>query len=184
MNVFLLLLFACPKTGETETEPVAAPALPATHVQAKAPSRAPITAPGEERDRVLEVLQTTTGPALACYSKALATQADLFGELRVRLIIAPDGSVPEVATTHSTLRNSEMESCVHGVVKGLAFPALSKAEGLIVSYPFLFTSDLTPANVVRGLKIRNGLLDPGGETMSEEPDADPVNGEDGWWTSW
>ena len=102
----------------------------------------------------------------------------------MRLKIAPDGTVPEVATTHSTLRNPTLESCVHAVLKDLAFPVPSKKEGLTVSYPFLFTSDLTPANIVRGLKIKNGLLDPAAEFMSEEPDADPVDGEEGWWSAW
>jgi outer membrane biosynthesis protein TonB len=184
MKLILLLMFACPKTVETEAEPGVSPALPATHVQAKAPAGAPMLSPVEERDRVLVVLQTTADPALDCYNDALSSQADLYGELRVRLKIAPDGTVPEVATTHSTLRNPEMESCVHGVVKNLAFPVPSKKEGLTVSYPFLFTSDLTPANIVRGLKIKNGLLDPATEYMSEEPDADPVDGEEGWWSAW
>jgi hypothetical protein len=184
MNLFLLLIFACPKTIETEAEPVESRALPATHVQAKAPERAPVTSAVEERDRVLVVLQTAGEPALACYTEALSSQADLFGELRVRLKIAPDGTVPEVATIHSTLRNPSLETCVHGAVKDLAFPVPSKKEGLTVSYPFLFTSDLTPTNIVRGLKIKNGLLDPATEVMSEEPDADPVDGEEGWWSAW
>jgi hypothetical protein len=184
MKLLFLLMFACPKSMETEAASTASRALPATHVQAKAPARAPVTSPVEERDRVLVVLQTTGDPALACYTEALSTQADLYGELRVRLKIAPDGTVPEVATTHSTLRNPTLESCVHGVVKDLTFPVPSKKEGLTVSYPFLFTSDLTPANIVRGLKIKNGLLDPAKEFMSEEPDADPVDGEEGWWSAW
>ena len=184
MKLFLLLFFACPKTVETEAEPTASRALPATHVQAKAPARAPVLSLTEERHRVLVVLQTTGEPALACYTDALSSQADLFGELRVRLKIAPDGTVPEVATSYSTLRNPTLESCVHAVVKDLTFPAPSKKEGLSVSYPFLFTSDLTPANIVRGLKIKNGLLDPTTEMMSEEPDATPVDGEEGWWSAW
>jgi hypothetical protein len=184
MKLLFLLMFACPKTVEPEAEPGVPRALPATHVQAKAPARAPVLSPVEERDRVLVVLQTTGEPALACYTEALSSQADLYGELRVRLKIAPDGSVPEVATTHSTLRNPALESCVHTVVKNLAFPVPGKKEGLTVSYPFLFTSDLTPANIVRGLKIKNGLLDPATERMSEEPDANPVNGEEGWWSAW
>ena len=64
------------------------------------------------------------------------------------------------------------------------FPKPSKAEGLTISYPFLFTSDATPAEVVRALRIHNGLLDPEMETINSEPDAGPVLGIDGWWMGW
>jgi len=183
MTAFLLLLLACPKTAEPEPG-TASPSLPATHVQATAPEETVSGAPLAERDSILAVLHSTADPALSCYTTALAGQSDLFGEMRVRLQIAADGSVQEVSTTHSTLRSGSLEACVLEVVKELSFPAPSGDKGLVVSYPFLFTSDVTPANVVRALRIRNGLLDPSTEILSDEPDADPVAGEEGWWTSW
>jgi len=187
MTAFLLLLLACPKTAETVEEDVS-PSLPATHVQATVPVG---TVPdgkaqesGLERDRILAVLQSTAGPALDCYTAALAGQPDLFGEMRVRIQISKEGTVEEVRSTYSTVHSSDLDSCVVEVVKELTFPAPSAERALAVSYPFLFTSDLTPANVVRALRIRNGLLDPTQEAVSDEPNAEQVAGEEGWWTAW
>ena len=56
------------------------------------------------------------------------------------------------------------EACVVEAVRVLVFPGVT-TDRLTVVYPFLFTSDATPPEVARSLKVRYGLVpaDPGGD---------------------
>ncbi len=177
--MLFLLLLGCPKSSVPET----APALPVTHVQAVLGGEG-ATKVRSERDAILEVLQQTNAAALDCYVSALAAHPNIYGEHRVRIHVGSDGSVLSAQTIIGTLNHAGLEACVLELVEGLSFPKPTQADGLWVSYPFLFTSDATPPEVVRALRIRHGLLNPALETISEEPDASPVQGEDGWWMTW
>ena len=99
------------------------------------------------------------------------------------MVIGADGSVSETTVAFSTLSHVAMVDCVQQVVASLTFPP-PRRDGTMVRYPFVFTSGRTPNEVVRALQIRNGLLNPGSEFVSEEPDAVPARGENGWWEAW
>ena len=139
--------------------------------------------PLSERDQILGVLRTAQDAATACYTEGLAEDPRLYGELVSEVVIGADGGVMETGVAFSTLTQVAMVDCVQQVVAGLSFPQLRRDE-IVVRYPFVFTSDRTPREVVRALQIRNGLLDPGSEFVSEEPDAVPARGENGWWEAW
>ncbi len=178
--MLFLLLFACPKSSVPET----VPALPVTYVQASIGVGEGVSETLSERDAILAVLQQTNAPALDCYLSVLASHPKVYGELRVRIHVGADGGVQVAETIIGTINNAPLEACVLELVRALSFPEPTQAEGVWVSYPFLFTSDATPPQVVRALRIRHGLLDPKLETISEDPDAAPVQGQDGWWMNW
>ena len=178
--MLFLLLLGCPKS----TVPESTPALPVTHVQAETGGVEGVLDTRSERSSVLAVLQQTNETALDCYLSTLETHPNVYGELRVRIHVGADGAVQTAETILGTLNDAPLETCVLGLVENLNFPPPRKAEGLWISYPFLFTSEATPPQVVRALRIRHGLLNPGLETISEDPDAPPVQGEDGWWMTW
>ena len=139
--------------------------------------------PLSERDQILTVLRTAQAAATTCYTGALIENPALHGELVSEVVINADGSVRETAVAFSTLNHVGMVDCVQQVVATLTFPELRRGE-VVVRYPFVFTSGRTPSEVVRALQIRNGLLNPGNEFVSEEPDAVPARGENGWWEAW
>lgn len=108
-----------------------------------------------ERDGILRVLN---GAAPApCYEAALGRDPRSFGELVVRFEIDAAGVPTSTRATFSTLEDADAERCVLDVVAGLRFPAPSRP-GLSVAYPFLFTSDATPPEVTRALKLRYKLV--------------------------
>jgi len=132
----------------------------------------------------LAVLQQTNAPALDCYVAALATHPNVYGELRVKIHVGQDGAVQTAGTIVGTVNHAGLEACVLETVRGLTFPQPRQEDGVRVSYPFLFTSDTTPPEVVRALRIRHGLLNPALEKISEDPEAEPVQGQEGWWMNW
>ncbi len=117
------------------------------------------------KQAILRVL--ATAPAAPCYEALLAQDPRAYGEVVVRFTVLADGSVPESEVLFATLSDAPAEACVAGVVKTLAFPGVTQAP-ISVVYPFLFTSDATPMEVARALKVRYGLLPP-------EPPGDPTN---------
>ena len=86
--------------------------------------------------------------------------------------------------TGGTITDEDMQACVLDKAKALEFPALSR-DGIKASYPYLFTTDRTPPEVVRALKVRHGLIppDPVGDG-DLTPEAEPARGEDGWYETW
>ena len=120
----------------------------------------PDTKPNEtvERAGIRRVLEGAQAAATTCYGAALLRAPDLHGEVLIRFSIAADGSARDVGTGLTTIGDMEMVQCVEGVVSQLTFPDPSK-EALTVRYPFVFTSDRTPAEVTRTLLLRYGLMD-------------------------
>jgi hypothetical protein len=108
-----------------------------------------------ERDGILRVLNAAA--VAPCYSEALGRDPRAAGDLVVTFTIAADGAVSDVHTDFATLADDAARTCVEDVVRALRFAAPSRPD-LRVTYPFLFTSDTTPPEVVRALKLRYGLV--------------------------
>jgi len=108
----------------------------------------------------------------------------LYGEMVVGLELKAEGSVTEGKVLFATITDEDMQACVLDKAKALEFPALSR-DGIKASYPYLFTTDRTPPEVVRALKVRHGLIppDPVGDG-DLTPEAEPARGEDGWYETW
>ena len=108
-----------------------------------------------------------TADVTPCYAAALGRDPRAYGEIVVDFTVAASGAV-EAASVHlSTLGDAEAEACVLRAVQALRFPGAT-SECLEVMYPFVFTSDATPPEVARALKVRYGLV-------PAEPDDDPTD---------
>jgi len=107
---------------------------------------------------VLRVLDTASDRAASCYTKALERDPYLYGEVLLRLDLDAEGRVSQAASSMDTLGDQDLVGCVERLVQALHFPAPG-GEGMSLRYPFLFTSDLTPPEVVRAMKANHGLLE-------------------------
>ncbi len=136
-----------------------------------------------ERAAIKRVIRAAEPAVGVCYQRALRKEPYTWGTLELGLVVDERGGVEHVAVRLSTVPDRELEHCVVQVVEGLSFPKPSK-EGLRVSYPFLFTTDLTPPEIVRALEITYGLRDPDMETVELDGRNPPARGEQGWWESW
>lgn len=152
----LALLGGCAKPAPPETPAPASVGV--VEVRGNAPAV-------PERDAILRVL--AAAPPTACYEAALARNGRAHGEVVVRFRLDAAGAVAEASPTYSTLGDEVAAACVADAVRALRFPPPSRPD-LVVVYPFLFTSDTTPPEVARALKLRYGLV-------TEEIPGDPTD---------
>lgn len=75
-----------------------------------------------------------------CYQRELGRTPGLAGKVKVRFVIAGDGSVSTASTASSSLNNSSVESCINGRFMRMAFPQPKGGGIVVVSYPFLFSA--------------------------------------------
>ena len=140
--------------------------------------------PMSVRERVLTVFQESRPVVTECFLAALTQNPALWGELVVGVQIAEEGGVTDVQTIRTSIRDREMIGCVEEVVEGLTFPPSIRG-ALAVSYPYLFTTEHTPAAEVRAMEIRYGLRDTQSELRGmEDPSRELESGENGWWERW
>ena len=110
-----------------------------------------------------QLLTALGGAGVApCYEAALARDPQLWGEIVVRFVVTT-GAVTEAGVHLSTVADEQAEACVLDAVRALPFPGIASST---VVYPFVFTSDATPPEVARALKVKYKLLPP-------EPEGDP-----------
>ena len=94
--------------------------------------------PSIPRSEIQRVIREATGQVRYCYERALAREPTLEGTVRVRFVIAPDGSVTSASVTSSTVGKPDMEECVLQRVRALAFPPPDNGADVTVNYPFRF----------------------------------------------
>lgn len=111
--------------------------------------------PTAERAAVLAVLSGAN--AASCYDAALARNPNAYGEVVVRFSLDAAGVVTDSVPSLATLGDDEAARCVADLVRTLHFAPPSHA-GLKVVYPFVFTSNATPPEAARALKLRYGLI--------------------------
>ncbi|HJN72340.1 MAG TPA: AgmX/PglI C-terminal domain-containing protein [Myxococcota bacterium] len=140
-----------------------------------------------ERDEMLAVLDAAAPEVESCYLTELRVDARSYGDLVFVATLAADGSVQDVEVSLSTM-SRRMDRCVAAVFIQLEFPAPVEA-GTTMRYPLVFTTELTPPEVARALKLKHGLIDAEQEALeAEEAALDPKKreeqGERGWTDSW
>jgi TonB family protein len=178
--VALLALVGCPpKVPPGVAPPVAAlpPAAGVVQVQVdptlarQNPARKP---PAEVA--ALQVLDGARPRAASCYQAALARDVAIHGEVLVRVVIDPGGRVRSVEAVMDTVGDRELVSCVERLVEALRFPAPGQ-EGLNLRYPFLFSTDLTPPEVVRAMLAAHGLIEEEAQRVDvEDPERESSSG--------
>jgi outer membrane biosynthesis protein TonB len=113
--------------------------------------------PTPVEEAALRVLDEARPRAATCYQAALARDVNIYGEVLVRIAVGSDGRVTEAASSLDTVGDHDLVTCVEDMVRALSFPAPG-GDGLTLRYPFLFSSDLTPPEVVRAMLEQHGLL--------------------------
>jgi hypothetical protein len=117
------------------------------------------------RQQLLTTLATAT--VTPCYEAALARDPQSWGEIVIRFVVTA-GAVTDASVHLSTLGDDLAEACVVDAVRALVFTGVASTS---VVYPFVFTSDATPPEVTRALKVKYKLLPP-------EPEGDPRDPRD------
>lgn len=73
----------------------------------------------------------------ACYTEALEAWRTLHGLIKVRFVIAPDGSVIEAVPVYDSSGVPALGCCIARVVRAWEFPPPDGGGMIIVQYPFL-----------------------------------------------
>ena len=139
-------------------------------------------APMSMQERIRQVFLESQVALVDCYRPALERDPMRYGEVVVGVSISPTGEVTNTEVVFSTIADTEMVECVLTRTKDFEFPNHSR-EAIRASYPFLFTSDATPPEVVRALKVRHGLIPPD-PVMNEDIESEPARGQEGWYETW
>lgn len=74
-----------------------------------------------------------------CYRKALASNPEARGEVRVGFGISPTGRVSTVKVLESGLSHPETEACLIRVIRRIQFPPLESGQWVNVEYPLVFS---------------------------------------------
>ncbi len=104
-----------------------------------------------ERARMRAVLDAA--PVGRCYEALLQRAPEAWGEVVVRFELGAAGQVTLAEAHLATLADEEAVRCVLGVARTLQFPAPSQP-GWTLLYPYVFTSDRTPPEAARALRVR------------------------------
>ena len=126
---------------------------------------------------IIAVLDQAQPRAVSCYQAALKRDPYVYGEVLVRLELGDDGALKAAEAVMDTVGDNELVSCVERLVASLRYPRPRSALEAI-RYPFLFTSDLTPPEVVRAMKAADGLIEEEeqGTVDVDAPDGGPPVG--------
>jgi hypothetical protein len=96
----------------------------------------PAEVPGDYRPIVRRYIRQVLPRIQHCYERELLIRHDLAGTVTVRFVIGPDGVV--MSSRGGGMGNANVEQCVAGVVKAIAFPRPSGGMMLNITYPFIF----------------------------------------------
>jgi TonB family protein len=72
-----------------------------------------------------------------CYERALARNSTLEGTVVIAWTVEPDGHVTGAKVTKSTLKDSDVETCIVGEVASWIFPKFP-SETKVSAFPFVF----------------------------------------------
>jgi Ca-activated chloride channel family protein len=76
-----------------------------------------------------------------CYQRELQQKPSLNGKIVVKFVVAADGSVSTASIKSSTMNDAVVEQCLVGRFMRMQFPQPGGGGIVIVSYPFLFSSN-------------------------------------------
>lgn len=100
-------------------------------------SEAPAVDGALDPSLVSKEVRTRIGAIKACYERALKRNPNLSGKVKVRWTITAAGTVSAVEIEEDSMGDSEVASCIKGLVSRWRFPAPSGGSVDVV-YPFVF----------------------------------------------
>jgi len=92
---------------------------------------------GISREAVAKVINDHMDEVNACYESALVNDSNLLGRIEFEWTILQSGDVGDVKIKSSTVKSSQLHSCIISAIKGWKFPKPNGTD-VIVSYPFVF----------------------------------------------
>jgi hypothetical protein len=127
-----LLFLACSSPDPAPAEapaPVEEPAAPAGTIDGEPILEQPVVIGGIANAAVSAVIEQGLDTLRACHSAPGA------GKLLLHFVIAQDGQVRSPTLRSTTLRHPATEACVLEAVAALRFPALTRGERAVVTWP-------------------------------------------------
>ena len=89
------------------------------------------------KEIIRRVVQRNLAQVRFCYERALVTRPELRGRVAVQFLIGPSGAVSQSRVGASSLKSSQLETCIAQAVRRWSFPAPDGGGYVSVSYPFL-----------------------------------------------
>lgn len=91
------------------------------------------------RGEIQRVVNAHVHQVQACYERQLMKDPSLGGKITLEWVIASSGGVSSVRVKQSTVRSSDVASCIQSAVRGWKFPS-PKGGAVTVTYPFAFST--------------------------------------------
>jgi TonB family protein len=88
---------------------------------------------------IKRVVDNYTGAVQECYAVARGQGAEAQGQMKVRIIIAPDGVVTGAQTLQTSIKNDNMGRCVQAKVRRMKFSQIPGNTNQSVDIPYSFT---------------------------------------------
>ena len=85
------------------------------------------------------VLARNEEALLSCYDEGLRTDPDIKGELRIKFVVAADGSVSKTKVKSSELGSKTTEACILEQFQKMTFPKPKGGGVAVVIYPLIFS---------------------------------------------
>lgn len=92
-------------------------------------------------DHIRDVVHRHMDPLRACYTRELARDPSVQGELAVQFRIRADGSVSKPRLKDATVTSEEVGACVAGHVSRFQFPSPEGGGRVTVTLPFVFAPE-------------------------------------------
>ncbi len=93
-----------------------------------------------DKSLIDEVVQSNDSKVRFCYQSELQKDPSLGGAIKVKFVIAPDGTVNSATTESSTMGSPSVEDCINEQFMDFQFPEPKGGGIVIVNYPFVFQS--------------------------------------------
>jgi hypothetical protein len=98
----------------------------------------PSIPPQLDRDEIKRVIKRAMPGIKFCYEQGLRQNATLGGKIRIRFVVAANGSVASSNPIEGI--ESSVDSCVANKISQLSFPMPQGGNIAEITYPFLFQS--------------------------------------------
>ncbi|MGC6415643.1 MAG: AgmX/PglI C-terminal domain-containing protein [Bradymonadia bacterium] len=128
LAAYVLLLPGC-KNGSVESKKAAAE----TDM-----SGWPILARGLHIEVVRKVIRAHRLYYKACYEDERQRNAEAAGQIKVKFVVSPEGSVVDTQVMENKMAGGEFERCILNRVGAMSFPAAPNGGTTTVRYPFIF----------------------------------------------
>jgi outer membrane biosynthesis protein TonB len=96
---------------------------------------------GMDKELIRQVIHAHKSEVRYCYELELTRNPKLEGKTAVRFLISHTGAVTVSNVVESTVRSSQLESCVAGRVRTWQFPRPPGGGTVVVTYPFVFRAN-------------------------------------------